>query len=225
MTLPASGAISFNDINVESGAVATSQLSLDDFRFRNLIGGGAPNTSASLNSGYGVSFNGFYFYPRQISSTGWNIVETPGSRKNSQTRLNLESNGAVSATAPFDTLVSNSSPDRFVTPLTTSYAASGTMQVRIQVSSWTGTTTVGDWRWNVGFGGSTYFISSPGNSNPTLPMDLGWVNWNTPLIWSQALVDPGAAFDNTVAGTISMRRTATPAVVTTVPYSIRVYAL
>jgi hypothetical protein len=215
MTIPASGQLSFRDINVETSTTATWQLSVDDERFRSLAGGSTG--AVSLSGNYGSSFNGFYFYPRQTSTAGWNIVQQLASRSNSQLRNYIGTDGSIS-TDPFGTTISSTSaPVRFYTPITTGIAGSATLQIRIQQTSWTGTTGVGSWNWNIGFSGSTW--------GATTTMDTGWVNYDSPILFSQSLVSPGAAFDVTAGGTISMRQTAAPGTVISVPFTFRVFAL
>jgi hypothetical protein len=53
MALPASGAISFNAINVELGLTATAQVSLNDLAVRNLFG--VASGAIAMNVGYGKS--------------------------------------------------------------------------------------------------------------------------------------------------------------------------
>lgn len=53
MTLPASGAISFGDVNTELGLSATAQISLNDAAVRTLFG--IPSGAISLNTGHGKS--------------------------------------------------------------------------------------------------------------------------------------------------------------------------
>ena len=58
MTLPVSGAISFNNINVELGVAGTTQASLGQSSYRTLAG--VPSGSYGINSFYGKS-NQFNF--------------------------------------------------------------------------------------------------------------------------------------------------------------------
>ena len=58
MTLPASGAISFNDVNVELGLSGTAAISLNDAAVRTLFG--ISSGAISMNSGYGKSNAGVF---------------------------------------------------------------------------------------------------------------------------------------------------------------------
>lgn len=96
MTLPVSGAISFNDINVELGTAGTTQASLNQASYRALAG--VPSGAISMSNFYGKS-NAFPFnmtaganvdLRTQALTAGWN-----GSSK-------------VVATLPSGTIYSNS---------------------------------------------------------------------------------------------------------------------
>lgn len=52
MTLPASGAISFNDVNVELGHSGTTTLTMNDSDIRKLFGRPDSSTSIAMNQGY-----------------------------------------------------------------------------------------------------------------------------------------------------------------------------
>lgn len=69
MTIPVTGALSFNDINVETATTGTWQLSLNDERFRSLAGGSANNTAVSLSVQYGATFIKLDSVPGPYSST------------------------------------------------------------------------------------------------------------------------------------------------------------
>jgi hypothetical protein len=70
MTLPASGAISLRDVNVELGLSATAQISLNDAGVRGLLG--KSSGTISLNDGYGKSNISY------LSGTGGTVTYSGG---------------------------------------------------------------------------------------------------------------------------------------------------
>jgi hypothetical protein len=75
MTLPASGSISFNDINIELGNSSTQTISLNDSGVRTLFG--VSSGSISMNVGYGKSNRAVINYI--ISSSTQELSLTPSS--------------------------------------------------------------------------------------------------------------------------------------------------
>jgi hypothetical protein len=75
MTLPASGSISFSDVNIELGNSSTQTISLNDSGVRTLFG--VPSGSISINVGYGKSNRAVINYI--ISSSTQELSLTPSS--------------------------------------------------------------------------------------------------------------------------------------------------
>jgi len=84
MTLPASGAISLNDVNVELGLSATAQISMNDAAVRGLFD--VPSGAISMSDGYGKS--AVYTIDRSLrfrSSASAYLNRTPASAGNRKT--------------------------------------------------------------------------------------------------------------------------------------------
>jgi hypothetical protein len=75
MTLPASGAISLNNVNVELGLTATAQIGLNDAAVRNLFG--VASGAITMADGYGkASFTGMVATGGTITTDGDYKVHT-----------------------------------------------------------------------------------------------------------------------------------------------------
>jgi len=88
MTLPASGAISLNDVNVELGLSATAQIGMNDAAVRALFE--VPSGAISMSDGYGKS--AYYTIARSLrlrSSASAYLSRTIGSTPSSRTTMTL----------------------------------------------------------------------------------------------------------------------------------------
>jgi hypothetical protein len=73
MTLPSTGAIGFDNINVEIGTTSTTTLTLNDATVRSLTGATANNSQIDVNSTHGKTYTG----NRTIKTV---FITTTGSR-------------------------------------------------------------------------------------------------------------------------------------------------
>ena len=75
MTLPASGAISLNDVNVELGLTATAQIGLNDAAVRGLFG--VASGAIAMSDGYGKSsFTPYIATGGTITTSGGYTIHT-----------------------------------------------------------------------------------------------------------------------------------------------------
>jgi hypothetical protein len=218
MTIPVTGALSFNNINVETATTATWQLSLDHERFRNLAGGSSTATQVSLSVHYGASHNGFYFYPRQNSI---NTLLAQGTRNAAYLPLYLASDGSVGAGVAQGT-PGYITPSRWYTPITASIATSYQFRLVQTGATRTGTATNDTWQWLFGTPASV-----TGQAYPNIGFDSGWQNGPIPgdiIFLNQGANPANGSFDVTVTGNVSIRQTASPATLITKPFTFRIYA-
>lgn len=219
MTLPVSGALSFNAINVETATTGTWQLSLDDERFRSLAGGSGQGTQVSLSVDYGASHNGFYFYPKQNSI---NTTLNPGNRNTAYLPLYLASDGTVGAGVAQGT-PGYTTPSRWYTPVTTGIASSYQFRLVQTGATRTGSATNDTWQWLFG---TPAMVT--GQAYPNIGFDSGWQNG--PITGDIIFLNQGAnpangSFDVTVTGNVSIRQTAVPSNIITKTFTFRIYAL
>ena len=219
MTIPVTGPLSFNDINVETATTGTWQLSYDDERFRSLAGGSATGSTVSLSVQYGATHNGFYFYPRQNAI---NYTKQIGSRASGSITFYLASNGQVGAGEAPGT-PGYITPSRWYTPQTTGIASSYQFRLVQSGATRSGTATNDSWGWQIGTPGTIF-----GTAYPNGGFDSGWVTGpiNGDIIFfSQNRVTVDGSFDVTVTGNVSIRQTSAPSNIITKPFTFRIYAL
>lgn len=217
MALPSSGAISFSAINTEIGLASTAQLDLNNFELRNLTEG-TTGTQVSITAGYGKSYTGLYYYPRQ--TTTWEFTAQAPSRANYRLITGLDSNGGMGGYVDSGTQISKTIPTRWYTPLTANISSSYQMNIFNTGFSQTGP---GSFNFTVYVNGITNAGQMSASSNST----FGWTGFTggASIYFSQSLVNPGGAYDATATGTIQIRQTSTPSNITSIPFSFRLYAL
>ena len=109
MTLPASGAISLRDVNVELGLPIGNPISLNDTAVRTLFG--KPSGAISLADGYGKSSTIFAFNPNNAF-----VYSVSGNGEFGEGSIVLESSGLISYTNSNGVPVPGTSPTAFLSP-------------------------------------------------------------------------------------------------------------